>query len=232
MLRVAIVDDEPVAREDLARMVARYAEENLIELSVTELSDGAELVAASPEPDIVLLDIEMGEVDGMAAAHALRDAGVNSQIIFVTNMAQYAIKGYEVGALDFVVKPVRYPVFAFKFRRAVDAASRRRRRRVTVETKDGLVRLESGEILYVEVSGHRLVYHTSSGDLELWGTMRAAAETLEPSGFALCNVCYLVNLDRVTRLDGDTVYVGDVALKMSRGKRKAFVDALTRSMGE
>ena len=53
-----------------------------------------------------------------------------------------------------------------------------------------------------------------------------------PSGFALCNVCYLVNLDRVTRLEGETVYVGDQGLKISRGKRREFVDALTRSMGE
>lgn len=232
MLRVAIVDDERDVRADLARMVERYGRENGVELVVTELQDGSELVDERPEPDIVLLDIEMGDVDGLSAAHALRDAGVTSQIIFVTNMAQYAIRGYEVGALDFVVKPVRYPSFAFKFRRAVELATRRRRRSVWLQTASGSVRLDTAEILYVEVQGHRLVYHTIEGDLELWGTMKSARELLEPAGFALCNVCYLVNLERVTRLDGEMAYVDDVPLKMSRGRRKPFVDALTRSMGE
>lgn len=211
-------------------MVERYATESCVELAVSTYGDGLGVCSADPEPDIILLDIEMPEVDGMKAARRLRAAGVSAQILFVTNMAQYAIKGYEVGALDFLVKPVRYPVLAFKLRRAVELAERRRHRTVWVHATSGPVRLSTRKIIYVEVRGHRLVYHTTEGDLELWGTMRSAAELLAPLGFALCNVCYLVNLDHVTRLDGDTVYVGDVPLKMSRGKRKAFVDELTRSM--
>lgn len=231
MIRVAIVDDERQVREDLAAMVGRFAHETGRSISVTLLEDGAKLVRMEPPPDIVLLDIEMDEVDGMKAARMLRRAGSEAQIIFITNMAQYAIKGYEVSALDFMVKPVRYPSFAFRFSRAVELALQRSRTRITLDTRDGFVRVDVASISYVEVRGHRLVYHTSSeGDLELWGTMRDAASELEPLGFALCNACYLVNLDHVTRIDGEFVYVGDEPLKMSRGKRRAFVDALTLSM--
>ena len=173
----------------------------------------------------------MSQVDGMDAAHELRRRGVGAQIVFVTNMAQYAIRGYEVGAFDFVVKPVEYPVFAFKFKRVLEAVRSRRRDLVNLETKDGFVRLDAADILYVEVRGHKLTYHTAHGPVEVWGTMKAATAELEPLGFAACNACYLVNLDRVTGLSGEYVRVGEESLKMSRGKSRDFVDALTRSMG-
>lgn len=233
MLRIAVVDDEPAQRAELVGFVERYARENCLELRAREYSDGADLLSQDEpsQADIILLDIEMAGVDGMKAARRLRAKGVTAQILFVTNMAQYAIKGYEVGALDFIVKPVRYASFAFRLRRAVEAASARHPRTVWLGTAADAARVRTDDILFVEVRGHRLVYHTVAGDVELWGTMKSAVELLDGAGFELCNVCYLVNLDRVTRLEGDTVHVGDHALKMSRGKRRAFVDALTRSVG-
>ena len=233
MLDVAIVDDEEDVREELGQMVRRFCAQEGIRVATHAYADGAELLdeAAAHAHDVILLDIEMAQVDGMDAAHELRRRGVDAQIVFVTNMAQYAIRGYEVGAFDFVVKPVEYPVFAFKFRRVVDAVRARRRDLVTLETKEGFVRLDASQILYVEVRGHKLTYHTDRGNVEVWGTMKAAVSELAPRGFACCNACYLVNLDRVSGLSGEYVRVGEDSLKMSRGKSRDFVDALTRSMG-
>lgn len=230
MLRIAVADDEASEREYLCRMLQRFADERGLSFDIQTYDDGSALLDLPQEPDIILLDIEMQGVDGMKAARRLRSAGVSSQIMFVTNMAQYAIKGYEVDALDFLVKPVRYPTFAFKFERAVREASQRRRVRVKLETKNGLKLVDASEIRFVEVKGHKLTYHTTSGDVEVWGTMKEAAAPLEGHGFASCNACYLVNLDQVTGLEGDFVLVGPDSLKMSRGKRAAFVDALTRSI--
>ena len=126
---------------------------------------------------------------------------------------------------------MEYPVFAFKFKRVLEAVRARRRDLVTLETRDGFVRMDAADILYVEVRGHKLTYHTMRGPIEIWGTMKAAAAELEPLGFAACNACYLVNLDHVTGLSGEYVRVGEESLKMSRGKSRDFVDALTRSMG-
>ena len=125
MLDVAIVDDEKEVREELAQMVLRFASQEGIRAKTHAYVDGADLLAAldagEAVHDIVLLDIEMAQVSGMDAAHELRRRGCDAQIVFVTNMAQYAIRGYEVGAFDFVVKPVEYRVFAFKFKRVVEA---------------------------------------------------------------------------------------------------------------
>ena len=235
VLDVAIVDDEKDVRDELDQMVRRFAGQERVRIETRPYADGFELLVAAREGrashDVILLDIEMSEVDGMDAAHELRRLGCDAQIVFVTNMAQYAIRGYEVGAFDFVVKPVEYPVFAFKFRRVVEAVAARRRDRVVLETKDGFVRLDASEISYVEVRGHKLTYHTMRGNIELWGTMKAATEQLTGRGFAACNACYLVNLECVDGLSGEYVRVGGEQLKMSRGRQHEFVDALTRSMG-
>lgn len=233
MLDVAIVDDEEDVRAELEQMVRRFCAQEGERACVHEYADGSELLDANGAQahDVILLDIEMARVDGMDAAHELRRRGVGMQIVFVTNMAQYAIRGYEVGAFDFIVKPVEYPVFAFKFKRVLEAVRARRRDLVTLETRDGFVRMDAADILYVEVRGHKLTYHTTRGPIEIWGTMKAAAAELEPLGFAACNACYLVNLDHVTGLSGEYVRVGEESLKMSRGKSRDFVDALTRSMG-
>lgn len=233
MLEVAIVDDEEDVRAELGQMVRRFCAQEAERVCVHEYADGSELLdaAAASCHDVILLDIEMVQVDGMDAAHELRRRGVDAQIVFVTNMAQYAIRGYEVDAFDFVVKPVEYPVFAFKFKRVFEAVRARRRDLVALETRDGFVRMDAADILYVEVRGHKLTYHTTRGPIEIWGTMKAATAELEPLGFAACNACYLVNLDHVTGLSGEYVRVGEESLKMSRGKSRDFVDALTRSMG-
>ena len=232
MLRIAIVDDEQQIREELCAMVSRFVDENGASLHVDCYAGGREFLESGATEDIVFLDIEMGEPDGMETARLMRRAGLASEIIFVTNMAQYAVEGYEVRALDFIVKPVRYQSFAFKLRRAIDVASRKKTARIELETREGLRRVSTSDIDYVEVVRHKLLYHTSRGVLEVWGTMREACERLEPFGFSLCNACYLVNLEHVTAISGEfvTVRCGD-ELKMSRGRKKSFVDALTHPTG-
>ena len=232
MLKVAVVDDEIGVREELSAMIERFSEETGERIAVACYADGRELLEAGAVEDILLLDIEMDDVNGMDTAHLLRRKGVASEIIFVTNMAQYAIKGYEVGAIDFVVKPVRYTSFAFKFGRAVEAAKRKRSSRISVETREGLRYISSADLVYVEVRGHKLIYHGERGSFEAWGTLRDACTVLEPLGFALCNACYLVNLSRVVSVSQDMVTVdGGDELKMSRGRKKSFMDALTRPIG-
>ena len=233
-MKIAITDDEQAMREQLTDYIRRYQAEQGESFQISSFPTADALLGSyRKEYDILIFDIDMPGTNGMDAARILRRAGVASEIIFVTNMAQYAIKGYEVGAIDFVVKPGRYASFALKFRRAVEAARRKRSSRISVDTRDGLRYVDTSDIVFVEVTGHKLIYHTTKGSFESWGTMRAACETLEPFGFALCNACYLVNLSRVVAVSQDMVTVeGGDELKMSRGRKKGFMDALTRPMGD
>lgn len=121
MIKAAIVDDEQAARDLLQGYIKRYAAEHGIGFDVSLFSDGLDFLASSKGGfDIVYMDIDMPDLDGMKTAEKLRAVDSSVVIVFVTNMMQFAVKGYEVGALDFLVKPVTYDNFALKLRRAVE----------------------------------------------------------------------------------------------------------------
>jgi len=112
VIRIAMVEDEAAVREQLMGYVQRYTRQYGTEFSVTEFADGVDILENyRPVYDIVFLDVEMKHLDGMETARRIRALDADVVLIFITNMAQYAIKGYAVGALDYVLKPV--PYFAF-----------------------------------------------------------------------------------------------------------------------
>ena len=113
MIRIAIVEDEPESREQLIRYLRRYEDENDVKFQVTEYKDGLDILDEyGGQFDLILLDIRMKFVDGMETARKIREKDRNVIIVFITNMAQYAIQGYDVEARGFILKPVRYSAFS------------------------------------------------------------------------------------------------------------------------
>ena len=198
MVRIAIAEDDPSYRATLEDYLERYRRENGLEAEVTTFSDGLALTEGyRPVYDLLLLDIEMPNLDGMSAAEKIRAADPEVVIIFITNMAQYAIKGYQVDALDYVLKPVSYAAFAFKMKKALAMIRRREGADVVIHMAGGLRRMNAAEIQYVEVVSHKLYLHTLDGVLSVPGTLRDMETQLEEQHFVRCNKCYLVNLRHV-----------------------------------
>ena len=173
----------------------------------------------------------MPKINGMETARRIRAVDPGVVLVFITNMASYAIHGYEVGALDFITKPVTWFTFQLRFRRAVERAAMRKDEEFLLAGRDGVEKIQVRDIYYVEVQNRMLYYHTKRGTIELRGTMKSAEETLFPHHFAKCNHWYIVNLAHVKRITKDTVIVGDRELEMSRRARAGFLDALTAYMG-
>ena len=105
MLLIAIVDDDPKDAAQLKECVEAYCKTNDHAAMIHVFSDGLELIRSPENHDIVFLDIQMGKLDGLETARFIRKINRENILIFVTNMAQFAIKGYEVDALDFILKP-------------------------------------------------------------------------------------------------------------------------------
>lgn len=119
MWNVAIVEDEAESSELLRAFLERFEKEAKVSLSVSSFADGMDFISDyTPKYDLVLLDIDMPHLNGLAAAKKLRKMDDDVLIVFVTNLAQYAIRGYEVEALDFLVKPVDYTAFAAMMHKA------------------------------------------------------------------------------------------------------------------
>ena len=127
MLKIAVVEDQQEVRDELCRFIRKYAAENSLQVEAVPIEDWA-VIAAHYEPgwDIIFMDVEMPGLDGFGAAEKIRAVDGDAVLVFVTNMAQYAIKGYEVDALDYVLKPVNYYQFCTKLSRAVQRVERRR----------------------------------------------------------------------------------------------------------
>lgn len=232
MLRVAIVEDEEECREVLRDMISRYAEEQQKQIRVQEFSDGSELVDNyKPDYDILLLDIEMPHLDGMKAAEKIRETDQDVVIVFITNMAQYAIKGYEVNALDFIIKPVNYSTFSMRFTRAIGRVKNREGRRVCLYLPDGPKWIDSREIYYIDIQNRMLHYHTPEGVYSVRGTLKDVQEQLADWNFVKCNQCYLVNLKFVSEIKKNFVVVAGTELEISRRNRNAFLAAVTDYLG-
>ena len=151
--------------------------------------------------------------------------------MFITNMSQYALHGYDVEAIDYVIKPLGYQEFALKMKKAMRYMGRHEKKQMMLQTTDGIQPVAIEDILYVEVIRHYLQYHTTGQVYEVRGAMKEAEEELERYHFVRCNQSYLVNLAKVACLHGNTVTVGSDQLPISRNKKTAFVDALTRYIG-
>ena len=149
MFRIAIVEDQEETRECLNRFVRQYAEEQGVQVEISLITDGSEIAEHyTPGFDIIFMDVEMPRLDGFAAAEAIRAVDAEVVLVFVTNMAQYAIRGYEVDALDYVLKPVNYYQFCTKLSRAIQRVQRRRGGQVVLQLAGSGIQLLSGTAFF------------------------------------------------------------------------------------
>lgn len=226
MIQIAIVEDDAGYRAQFQSYLRRFGKENGVTFKITEFTDGAEIAEDYGRNfDIILMDIEMHFMNGMKAAQEIRAVDSDVTIIFITNMPQYAIEGYKVAALDYILKPVSYFAFAESVRRAI-RSRRKQGEFIIVSVRGKGQRLFADRIRYVDVLNHDLCYHTLDGDITVRDTMRHAIEQLPEDQFFQCNKAYLINLAFVDGINGNDVVLGEDALQISRSKRKALLDAL------
>ena len=234
MYHIAIVEDEISFVQQLQTYLCRFSEENQMEFKVSVFQDGADILKDyKREYDAIFLDIEMPQVNGMEAAEQIRDMDDDVIIMFITNMAQYAIQGYSVGALDFVMKPINYYTFALKLKRVLKRVDKKDKEQehIILHLPDGVKKLDIRHIYYVEVQNRTLYYYTSKGTFSVKGTLQSVEKQLEKYSFAKCNHWYLVNLKHVKEVRKNIAYVGCYEVEISRRNKAAFLTASTEYLG-
>ena len=232
MYRIAVVDDDREFSAKLREYLEQYAKENDETFEIEVFYDGAEILKDyTPRYELILLDIEMPAVNRMEAAQKIREMDESVGLMFITNMAQYAIHGYSVGALDFVMKPISYYPFSMKIKRALKRVQKKEIPTILLTTSDGVKRLKVSQIYYVEIQGHMLHYYTEEGEFVMRGTLSSVEKMLPSSLFVKCNHWYLANLMHVTEVRKNTTVVGNFELEVSRRNRAGFLKALAEHMG-
>lgn len=233
MIKIAIVEDESMYANQLKEYLEQYEKENGEVFDITLYKDGDDIVHKyKAQFDIILMDVEMKFMDGMSAAEEIRKVDTEVVIIFITNMAQYAIRGYAVDALDYVLKPVSYFAFSQRLARAIGRMKKREQKVISVNIKGGTVRLDVANIYYIESQGHNLIFHTASGEYESSGAMKDVEDKLCTMNFFRGNKGYLINLAHVDGVQEGCAMVRGESLVLSRSRKKEFMEALTRYWGE
>lgn len=237
MLRVAVIEDEEIQRGQIAARVRSFAAARSLPAEVTDMSGAQALVEAyergdGERYDLILLDIQMPGLDGMSAAGRIRACDERVMIVFITSMAQYAVQGYRVDALDFLVKPVSEAALDACLERAIRRL--RQRAPATLNIKSGadlrIVRMES--ILFAESRDHRTFIRTASEAISCARSLSSLEEELAAHGFFRCHAAFLVSLAAVERLEGNDILAGGQRVPLSKHRRKQFLAALAAYWGE
>ncbi len=229
---IAVVEDDKKYQETLERFLKQYEKERNRTLDV-DMYESADAFFAENKSgyDVILMDIEMPGTNGMEAAEVIRRKDETVVIMFITNLAHYAIRGYEVGALDFILKPIEYYNFATKLDRALVTSDNRNSKVLVLQTKNGIARVNSTDILYVEIQNRVLYYHTQTDVYQVRGSLKAAEEELPASMFEKCSNWCLIGLSHVSEIKNDTCVVGEKEIPISRRSKKSFMEALMKSVG-
>ena len=233
MISVAMVEDHPETAKRLQAFVDRYAKEKKVDLRISHFSCSEDLFPTlSNNYGLILMDIQLTGMDGMSAAKKLREEGYGTPLIFITSLAQYAVHGYDVDALDFIVKPVSYYQFAMKMDKAYRKISRNLNVNLTISVDRSLCVISSSDLYYVETAHHDLLFHTIKQTYRSRGSLSNIEMQLSKAHYLRINTCYFINMEYISSLNGSSITManGD-ELFISRARRKDVLSTIAQFLG-
>lgn len=234
MIKAVLVEDCDNDARMFGDQIERFESEEKVKFQITRYKNGAKFISDYKcDADIIFMDIGLGELDGLETCRQLRKLDEKVIIVFITNLAQYAIKGYEVDALDFILKPVSYYEFRMKMKKVVAIInSRTENRYLLLSNAEVKRRVSVGDILYVEIFAHRIVYHfVDGGKTEGYGTLKEVENNLQGCSFVRCNSCYIVNVMHIIEVRASGVVVGGIEIPVSRSKHKEVLRCIAEYYG-
>lgn len=233
MYRIVIYEDTESEARTLLGHIERYGAEHGVQFQTTWERSAFGIGIDSERADLIFMDIEMPGMSGMDAASLMRTFDTETPIIFVTNLAQFAVNGYEVDALGFIVKPVSYAAFSMRMAKALRVMRENRESSITVKTHGGMRVLGVEDITFIEVRGHELTYHLADGDtVSARATIAEAEERLADVPFVRISKSFLVNMRHIKGFTMQEVELFDgTPLPIGRTMRDAAIERIVGYLG-
>lgn len=232
MLRIGICDDVYDARMTLRAALERALDRRRTEARFWEFSSGEGLLrwleSHAGELDLVFLDMEMGELDGMETARRLRAADEGLQLVFVTGYADHVFDGYSVGALGYLLKPPRAEQLDEVLDRCMAALCREGDKAFLCRSGDTTYRIPKRNILYFYSDRRQVTCVTAGRNYTFYGKLDEVEQDAG-NGFVRIHQRYLVRAGAVDRVTGSEVWVGEEILPISRSCQREALLALTRA---
>jgi len=230
-MKIVICEDEHAIAEQITKLVQGWASFHGQAVHITHFKSAEAFLFAYEDDksmDLILLDIQMGEMNGMALARKIRENNDRVQIIFITGISDYAAEGYDVSAVHYLLKPVKVE----KLYAALDKVSAnlsKPKRTISIDTADGITLVVVDDIVFIEALGHELAITTKEGTINCRMPLYKLEEVLSDERFIKIHRSYLVNMvhiKRVTRTD--VILDNGIALPLSRRLYKDINGALMK----
>lgn len=233
MYRALIVEDDASQARHLKAHLERYAQQTSTAFSTTCYQSAVEFVETKQTFDVIFLDIGLPGIDGMEAAGILRTYDAETPLVFVTDLAQYAVQGYQVQAFGFLVKPVEYYDFKMLMDRVVRVIERSVDKNVYIPTRDGVRVVPMRDVVYIDVLNHSLSYHLEGGEtVTVRGTLGATESSLTGLTFVRVSNSCLVNMRHIRSISGtDLTMSNGTICAVSRSKRKSALATIANYYG-
>ncbi len=206
--RIAICDDRQEDREYVRQLTARWAQQRGNQMEMTEFCSAEQFLFSCPQPDfdLLLLDIEMGEMDGVSLAKQVRRTNELMQIVFITGYSDYITEGYEVAALHYLMKPVKEEKLFAVFDRAVERLHKNTKV-LTLETAEEMVRVPLYQVSALEVQRNYVTVHARQ-DYTVKKSLSELMEQLDERFFRVGRSA-VVNLNDISRVTRSDIYLTD-----------------------
>jgi DNA-binding LytR/AlgR family response regulator len=231
MLQLAVCDDEKVFRSDLRKILGTELELCGIDYHISEFTSGEELIAGLEKADcqILFLDIEMKGIDGVEAARRLRETKRQMEIVFVTSYADFVFQGYEVRALNYILKPYEPEKIAAVLHTALEALDIEAEKYYVIDQRGGSIRVPLSSVKYF--SSERRTVHAVTTEREYTFYEKLSdLETELPDTFVRIHNRYLVHLKYLEAVRQNTAVVDGEELPVSRSCKSGLSIAFAKYM--
>lgn len=223
-MKIAVCDDETTFNNEMLAVINRMYQS--LDMTVDTFTGGNALLEHfQAEPyDLVFLDIEMPDINGIALAGKLREQDQDVTIVFLTGHQEYAIDGYGFNALCYMLKPVDQEKIHAVLERALEIQSKKKF--IWVTNRDGTHRIRISDLISIEAHNQNLIFNTTSGSIEARGNIRNYEKELKYDGFFRLHRSYIVSLSQITKISEKEVLAGRFRAPIARSKAQEFQKAL------
>ena len=229
---IAVVDDTRHDIERLKTQVEHYLATTRESFRIHTYSESVDFIRSQESYDIAFLDIRMDVINGLEVAHFVRRINKETVLIFVTQMAQMAIRGYEVDAMDFIIKPSDQS----SIDRVMDKALKRIQNQsgsfVVIKTPKETISISTNKIHFIEVYDHDLIYHTQDGEYRIRGQLNQVRKEMDAKQFVPSSRSHIVNLRHIESVHNDHLMVAGKMVPLSQVRRKEIEQRFVSFLGE
>lgn len=234
MIVIGICDGEQAVRSLLASFVERYREETGAEIQLLSYSTGEKLLKNYLlDLDLIFLEIPLRKVSGLKIAEHIKQYDRQARIVFLTTVLSYVLEAYEVGASNYLLKPLSYEKFCKELNRVLEENRDRDGSHFLEQNRQGLYRIHFHDVRYIETSGKSTLIHTQKGDIPSSRQMKQFEQLFADTPLIRCHAGYIVNLRYFQKLEDSTLVLTDGAkIPVSRNRRAPVLSRIRQLYGD